>query len=331
MDINYFRAIQNALGIDTEVEANIREAKRDVAEGMCGSVGLVHDGKRNGRPQRFVLAREISLFKYNIVAFPDDELNIGDILDLRGEKWIVKDVKLSNPIQRVGTIYLSNLTLRFQNHSSDIIERPAVLDKGQYSTTVGEEKDIRYPNDKIKIYLPYDEDTKYIYIDKRVATGIVYDKYGNKMLETFKITKVNHTTINFGKGSHLLELTVESDQYSPSKDNLEEMICDYISPIPSPVPTGKLKCSIKGRPTVLLGSYRIYTPIFYNADGTENSDIEAMWEASNIDGISTEITDNKITVKVFDNEDLIGTVITLTLKDKNNLYEPCNMKVEVAI
>lgn len=331
MDINYFRAIQNALGAETEVEANIREAKRDITDGMMGSVGLVHDGKRNGQPQRFVLAREISLFKYNIVAFPDEELNIGDVLDLRGEKWIVKDVKLSNPIQRVGIIYLANLTLRFQNHSSDIIERPAVLDKGQYSTTVGEEKDIRYPNDKIKIYLPYDEDTKYIYIDKRVATGIVYDKYGNEMLETFKITKVNHTTVNFGKNAHLLELTVESDQYSPSNDNLSEMICDYIAPSIAPQPSDKLKCTIQGRRSIFLGSTRTYKPLFYDNNGTAITGIVPIWEYDQMDGISLESAQEQCKLKVANDEQLIGSIINLTLKDDAGLYEPCTMNITVEV
>lgn len=331
MDINYFRAIQNALGSETEVEANIREAKRDITDGMMGSVGLVHDGKRNGQPQRFVLAREISLFKYNIVAFPDEELNIGDVLDLRGEKWIVKDVKLSNPIQRVGIIYLANLTLRFQNHSSDIIERPAVLDKGQYSTTIGEEKDIRYPNDKIKIYLPYDEDTKYIYIDKRVATGIVYDKYGNEMLETFKITKANHTTVNFGKNAHLLELTVESDQYSPSNDNLSEMICDYIAPSITPQPSDKLKCAIQGRHSIFLGSTRTYKPLFYDSNGTSITGIVPIWECAQTDGISLEIVQEQCKLKVANDEQLIGSIINLTLKDDAGLYEPCTMNITVEV
>lgn len=332
MDINYFKAIQNSIGVNTVVEATIRESKEQLKDEMLNSVGLVANGKRNGKSQKFVLASEISLFKYKIVAFPDDELNIGDVLDMRNEKWIVKDVKLSNPIQRVGTAYLCNLNLKFQTRSSDIIERPAVLDKGQYSTTVGEEKDIRYPDSKIKIYLPYDDETKYLYVDKRIATGIIYDKYGSPMLEVYKITKVNYTTVNFGKGAHLLELTVESDQYSPSNDNLDDMICDYISPVDTPISsTEKLKCKIKGRPTILLENSRLYTPVFYDKDGNEVEGVIPSWNLTAVDGITLENIDNKAKITVGDSDDLIGTVFTLTLQDTNNLYEPCNMEIEVTI
>lgn len=332
MDINYFKAIQNAIGANTAVEATIRESKEQLKVEMLNSVGLVADGKRNGQPQKFVLAKEISLFKYNIVAFPDDELNIGDVLEMRNEKWIVKDVKISNPIQRVGIVYLCNLTLKFQNRTSDIIERSAVLDRGQYSTTVGEEKDIRYPDGKIKIYLPYDDDTKYIYVDKRIATGIVYDKYGSPMLETYKITKVNHTTVNFGKGAHLLELTVESDQYSPSNDNLENMICDYISPTDTPISSAdKLKCEIKGRPTILLDNSRLYTPIFYNEEDNEVEGVIPSWNLTETEGITLENIDNKAKIVVGDSDDLIGTTFTLILQDKNGLYEPCSMEIEVTV
>lgn len=331
MDINYFKAIQNAIGASTSTEVSIREAKRDIAEGMLSSIGLITDATRNGHPQMFALAKEISLFKYNILAFPDDELNIGDVLEFHDEKWIVKDVKLSNPIQRVGIIYLVNLTLRFQNHNSKVIERPAVLDKGQYSTTIGEEKDIRYPNEKIKIYLPYDEDTKYIHMDKRIATGVCYDKYGNPNLETYRITKVNHTTVNFGKGSHLLELTVESDQYSPSKDNLEYLVCNYIAPTKYPTPSGKQRCSIEGRKKLLLGSKRTYKASFYTERGTEDTDAVPVWDFDETEGITANVSDGQLTLAATEDEGLIGKILTLTLKDADGNYAPCVMEIEVTV
>lgn len=332
MDWTLYNNYLTASG-ETERDELLQDTKDYFNQSAVNNLGYHEDIIYNGEKEkrRFLIQRTESYNKVKITSFPDEPLFSGDLLQCKNEILLVTGTYLLNEVQTVGMAWVCNITLRFQNGTSDVIKIPAALDDGTYSTTVGMEKNIQYLNKKLRIYVPYNEDTKKIFIDKRFAIEKIYDKYLKEQLVVYKVAGINHFSVTFGKGSHLLELTVESDQYSPSKDNLEEMICDYISPIPSPVPTGKLKCSIKGRPTVLLGSYRIYTPIFYNADGTENSDIEAMWEASNIDGISTEITDNKITVKVFDNEDLIGTVITLTLKDKKRLYEPCNMKVEVAI
>lgn len=332
MDWTLYNNYLTASG-ETERDELLQDTKDYFNQSAVNNLGYHEDIIYNGEKEkrRFLIQRTESYNKVKITSFPDEPLFSGDLLQCKNEILLVTGTYLLNEVQTVGMAWVCNITLRFQNGTSDVIEIPAALDDGTYSTTVGMEKNIQYLNKKLRIYVPYNEDTKKIFIDKRFAIEKIYDKYLKEQLVVYKVAGINHFSVTFGKGSHLLELTVESDQYSPSKDNLEEMICDYISPIPSPTPTEKLKCSIKGRPTVLLGSYRIYTPIFYNADGAENSDIEAIWKASNIDAISTEITDNKIKVKVSDNEDLIGTVITLTLKDKKGLYEPCNMKVEVTI
>ena len=330
MDWTLYNNYLTALG-ETERDELLQDTKDYFNQSAVNNLGYYEDIIYNGEKEkrRFLIQRTESYNKVKITAFPDEPLFSGDLLKCKNETLLVTGTYLLNEVQTVGTAWVCNITLRFQNGNSDIIEIPAALDDGTYSTTIGMEKNIQYLNKKLRIYVPYNEDTKKIFIDKRFAIEKMYDKYLKEQLVVYKVVGINHSSVTFGKESHLLELTVDSDNYSPSKDNLEEMICDYISPTPSPVPTEKLKCSIKGRPTVLLGSYKIYTPIFYNADGTENSDVEAIWEVSNIDGISTEITDNKIKVKVSDNEELIGTIFTLTLKDKNGLYEPCNMEVEV--
>lgn len=332
MDWTLYNNYLTASG-ETEREELLQDTKDYFNQSAVNNLGYHEDIIYNGEKEkrRFLIQRTESYNKVKITAFPDEPLYSGDLLQCRNEMLLVTGTYLLNEVQTVGTAWVCNITLRFQNENSDIIEIPAALDDGTYSTTVGMEKNIQYLNKKLCIYVPYNEDTKKIFIDKRFAIEKTYDKYLKEQLVVYKVVGINHSSVTFGKGSHLLELIVDSDNYSPSNDNLEEMICDYIPPIPSPTPTEKLKCSIKGRPTVLLGSYRIYAPIFYNADGTEDSDIEAIWEVSNIDDISTEIMGNKIKVKVSDNEDLIGTILTLTLKDKNDLYEPCNMEVEVTI
>lgn len=332
MDWNLYANYITAGG-ETERDELLQDTKEYFEESAANNLGYHDDIIYNdeARPRRFLVQRTESYNKVKLTAFPDEPLFSGDLLQCGDEKLLVTGTYLLNNVQTVGIAWVCNITLRFQNGTSEIIEIPAALDDGTYSTTIGMEKNIQYLNKKLRIYVPYNEDTKRIFIDKRFAIGKTCDKYFNELLTVYKVVGINHSSVSFGKGAHLLELTIDSDNYSPSKDNVEKMICDYISPSSPPVPTEKLKCSIKGRAEVLLGSYRVYTPIFYNEDGTENSDVEPVWEITEVEGVSIEPTDKKVKVKVTDNDDLIGTTIVLTLKDKGGLYEPCSVEVEVTV
>lgn len=332
MDWNLYSSFLNANG-ETEREEILQDTKDYFCQNAENNLGYYDDVIYNGQKERrrFLIQRSESFNKVKVTAFPDEPLYSGDLLQCGDETLLITGTYLLNKVQTAGIAWVCNIILRFQNGTSDIIEVPAALDDGTYSTTVGMEKNIQYLNKKLRVYIPYNDDTKKIFIDKRFAVEKLYDKYLNEQLVVYKVVGINHLSVTFGKGAHLLELTIDSDNYSPSKDNLEELICDYISPTPPSNPTEKLKCEIKGRSTVLLGSYRIYTPIFYNADGTQSVDIAPVWEVSDIAGITSEETDEKIKVKVADDENLIGSVITLTLQDKNGLYEPFKMEVEVTV
>ncbi|MBQ0099488.1 MAG: hypothetical protein KBS91_02945, partial [Firmicutes bacterium] len=174
---SYFRAIQGAAGIDSEQDVLIREAKDNLALGMQGSIGNAKI-KRNGHYQNFVVSKTQVNYKYQISAFPDEELHIGDVIDYNDEKWIVTETRIGSPLQTVGIMWLCNIELAFQNGTKDIIKRPAVLDAGVYSTTKNGNDEIQYVDKQFKLYLPYDEDTKKLFVDKRIAVDKRYDQHG---------------------------------------------------------------------------------------------------------------------------------------------------------
>lgn len=332
MNWDLYTALLTSSG-ETEREELLQDTKEYFLQSAVNNLGYHDDIIYNGgkEKRRFLIQRSESFNKVKVTAFPDEPLYSGDLLQCGNETLLITGTYLLNEVQTVGTAWVCNLALRFQNGTSDIIEIPAALDDGTYSTAIGMEKNIQYLNKKMRILLPYNDDTKKIFIDKRLAIEKTCDKYLEAQLVVYKVVGVNHSSVTFGKGSHLLELTIDSDNYSSSKDNIEEMICDYISPVPAPSPTEKLKCSIKGRPTVLLGSYRIYAPIFYDKDGKETDTIEPLWSILENDGISAEYIEKQLKLKINDDENLIGSVVTLTLQDKDGIYEPCTMEVEVTI
>lgn len=331
MDINYFKAIQGAVGADNAQEVLIRQAKENLSAGMATSIGDAKT-KRNGKHQNFIVSQTTVRYKYQITAYPDEELYVGDVIDYMDEKWIVTETRVGNPLQKTGVMWLCNITLSFQNGTHDIITRPAVLDSGVYSTTKNGNEELQYVDKQFKLYLPYDDDTKKIYVDKRVAVDTRFDKHGKEILEVYSVTGINRVARSYGKGGHLLICELRSGTYSPSDDNLELMICDYIAENDSGNSvTELLPCSISGRPTIMFGQTRTYTAIFYNANNQEVDGVEPVWNIIGNIEVSTQQVDNTIKITVPDNEDYIGEMIQVILTDTNGLYKPFTFEVEVTV
>jgi len=329
MDINYFKAIQGAIGAHSSHEVLVRQAKDNLSIGMSASIGS-SKLKRNGHYQNFVIKQTSVRYKYQIMAFPDEELFAGDIIDYNGEKWIVMETRIGSPLHITGVMWLCNIDLSFQNGTHDIITRPAILDSGVYSTTKNGDNELQYADKQFKLYLPYDNDTKKLFLDKRIAVDTRFDKHGQQILEVYNITGINRVASAFGSGAHLLTCELRSGIYSPSDDNIELMICDYIEDEGGQKPSKeKLMCSIAGRPTIMLGQTRSYTAIFYDAQHQEISGVAPVWDVISDIEIVTQQINNTITITVPQNEDYIGELIQLVLCDANNLYNSFSLEVEV--
>lgn len=227
LDINYFKAIQNATGLNSAQEAIIQENKIRLLSDMVESINYKASATRNGILQPVVITVGKISYKSMITALPGDSLYAGDMIVSDGDYWLIVEVNTTNPIQNSGTAWLCNQLFRFQNGSTTIIERYGVLDNGNYATS-GNDK-IQIIDNKYKIYLPYDNDTKKLYVGKRLAINRSFDSSGAEILTTYNITSVDPVAQSYGKGGHLLLLSIESSSYESDADSLTEMICDYIA------------------------------------------------------------------------------------------------------
>ena len=148
----------------------------------------------------------------------------------------------------------------------------------------------------------------------------------------YSVTGINRVARSYGKGGHLLICELRSGTYSPSDDNLELMICDYIAENDSGSSvTEQLPCSISGRPTIMLGQTRTYTATFYDTDKQEVESVEPVWDIAGNVEVVTQQVDNTIKITVPDNEDYIGEMIQVILTDTNGLYKPFTFEVEVTV
>lgn len=323
-----YQSYLNYLGAygKTSRERSLNRTAEDFARLVVDNPNYMEDCKRNGNPQRFMISRSDVLYRANITAFPGEELHPGDTIEAFGEHWICYQTRVANSLQVSGIIWLCNHLFRWQNNSPEIIERWGVLDSGVYSTTKTAGYEVNTPDVQYKIYLPLDDDTKKLYVDKRIATNIRYDANGKEILEVYKLTRVDPTSQAYGKGAHLMLLNARSDDYVAEHDNLEERICGYIPPEPSvapPIADELIDSSISGRSSVRVGASRLYTT---NIPSNANP----VWEFSPmLSGVSLNIEDGGVRLSVDDIDALVGEIITLRVFDSYGGYNAAEFAVEV--
>ena len=330
MDINYFRAIQNGIGVNSSAEAKVRDAKEQLKRELTSSVNYVYNSTRNGALQPMVITSSDVMYKCDIEALPDDELYPGDLVEAIGEKWVVSATKRTNPFQILGIGWLCNYEFRFQNGASEIKTCWGVMDSGVYSTTKTGDATVQTTDKQFKIYLPLNDDTKYLYVDKRLAIGTKYNEHGEEILDVYQITGRNVVARSYGQGAHLLILEIRSAEYSASTDSMEYMVCDYVTPAtPTPVPTDVPYCTVMGRNKIYAGTSRTYQATFYNAAGVEVPGVEAVWQLSPISDVSYVTDGNTLTVTVSDVDSVVGATIPISAADAGGVYTAGTLSVEV--
>lgn len=235
LEMSYFRAIQGATGLNNQQEVVAQETKERLRQDMLTSIACQYDSKRNDVDQMFCVSRTDSVHVYNVIAFPDEDLFEGDLIDCLGVKWIVTKVYATDTIQKRGKMQECNLNLQFQVGTSDIHSCWCFFDKGVYSTTTEETAVGKTGRKQFKMLLPYNDDTKKIQRDKRLASEVLYNPDGTQRLRCYIVTSNDSIGNSFG-GGKIWELTVEETQDNPDGDNVEHMICDYIAPAVVPDP-----------------------------------------------------------------------------------------------
>lgn len=295
---------------------NIEYLKMSMLDELQDNPAYQADCKRNGKVQPCLVLRSDVDYKLSITTMPDDDLCSGDYIEVFGETYIVITVRNSNDIQKTGICWLCNLDLYYQNFSSDIIVKKAVLDSGVYSTTTTRDTQIQIVDKQFKLYLPFDDDTEKLFIDKRIAVDTRYEKTGKKILECFKITGSNVKARSYGKNSHLLICELRSDVYNETTDNIDLLICDYItsdnisSAVNNENNISSLK--IKGRDKIPVGSTRKYELINTN-------NVEFSWNVDANLSVNTQINNGILEITIPDDESYIGLEITINaISDNQN-------------
>lgn len=222
------RIINYARWAESHKEAEINRLRAEYARNMSQSLEYEPDALINGESRRIIAAKTKGNQRYKISSYPGETFYAGDIVECYGSHWIIIEVESNKDICTTGIMLRCNHLFRFQNGTSEIIERWGVLDTGVYSTTVKETELQTSLNKQYKIYLPLDDETRKLYIGKRLATSTMKDNKYNDVLVCWRTTEFDDLSENYGDDA-LLILKCISDQYNPNTDSIEERICDYIA------------------------------------------------------------------------------------------------------
>lgn len=324
-------------GTFCERDHEILSAKNDLLSDMEMSPDYHFDTLRNGVSQPFLLTRGGEKHSYNVICRPGDDLFAGDMIDAFGQKWIVMEARADATTHKTGVMYQCNKLFRFQNWTSDIIEKWGYVDVSGYSASFNNDNQLQNSSEQIVIYFPYDTDTERLYVDKRLPSHVGYDNFGNKMLFSFKITGLNPVSESFNCGDHLLMVKAERCLYAQDKDNLDLEICDYIGSeyreedvIPTvPELAEAPTCSIRGSSGIRIGCARVYNVSLMMPNGSEDTDAEFVWSLNGYHADMEIISNRSVKVRIPDDRILIGDTFKLsaTLADDASIY--CEIELEV--
>ena len=156
----------------------------------------------------------------------DADIQIGDYIRLNDMVWLCTDLSDTDDVTLKGRIYECNLNLQYQLGTSEIYSTWGYFDPGVYSTTTHGNQDAHIGYQQFKLMLPYNEHTRQLQRDKRIATEVLYHPDGHKELRCYIITSNDSLGSSFGKG-RVLDLKLREGLSSQS-DNVDLMICDYI-------------------------------------------------------------------------------------------------------
>jgi hypothetical protein len=349
LDISYYRKINNGYKVSGTVskkESDIYALKLHMANTFSDSLDYHDETLRNTVNQRFVISYYRDENKRKIIAFPDEILNMGDMIDCFGSKWLTTYINPDQQVYTKGIIQQCNYILPFQTTSSTIYNEPCIMiAQSEYKSGEDQGNVITLAENQRVVLIQYNENTKYLVEEKRIFIDQLCDKP-----KVYKITKVDR--ISYMNGTNgLLKLTCDVGEVT-NADREDLKIADYISttPIPTPVPTelGLSYITNTKVPPIIYdatnspkqikvgGSPVPFDCLFKNLQGEIQNLVLPKWGLIVDDSIKDKVTltynasyPNRAYVQVLAGNENIGKQFTLELVDTNNLYGKCDLAISV--
>lgn len=248
-----------------------------------------------------------------VCAMPDEQIFEGQIFVWNKSHWIICDIDVDSDLYMRGTAHWCNLLLRWQNENAEIIERWCY---SSVNTSDGKAVGsiINLTDGYYKLYLPLDDETRKLKINKRFLIDIDHTKP-----TAYELVNVDVVTSIFDEEEKngIVIINVEKSERADDRDNYELMIADYFEIDPDREVGINSSIEFGDSPNIKAGGYyKSFIPHFYNDEG-EEIESEAVWNVTILDEyqeyFETKIKDNVLMIKAQDKRNIIGTQIKIEL------------------
>lgn len=293
-------------------------------------------------------ARKSSAYRNHEMKFKttiNEPVKYGDVFHDKedGSWWFCIQVDLVDDVHYIGKVLECNYLLYWQRDNGEIISRYChIFNASSYSNGETEGRVITLPSNQFMVYMTFDDITDELENGKRMHIS-----KSNRRCKAYELTRADDITYGYGGFDidGILNIIFTQNRYDPDKDKLitledsgkEVWICNYIDPdsdddttTPSnptqpTIPQQSLissKISYKGKAELKSGgNAKTFTGELYDSKENLLSDI-GVWEVITIDElkpyITYEIDDNKLKIKVSDDNAIIGGKIRIMFSDKKN-------------
>ena len=307
-DINYYRAIHNAVGCKTRKDMEINSIHKRLERDFYNTLDI--ETFINFLTEDTIDLNINKQTRSNVAGYQKDFTSLisapvehGDTFYNEQEKtyWICTEVMCKSGLYYDGKLTRCNSFLKWQDDSGKIFEYPVFdINSTQYNSGVQSDKVLTLGSTQHMLTITADENTIVLERDKRF-----FNDRNTKSPTVFKLTQNDTTALNYDKG--LLHLTITEDEYNPNTDSIENWLCDYFKPkVSQPI-----EITYTGDPIIRVGgSAKTFT-----ANTTETVTWELITVAEQNKYITMTVTDNKCKIKCSNNELLIGSSIKLKCTD----------------
>lgn len=269
---------------------------------------------------------EKKIKKFRSYPYPTVQFKSGDYISYTDDSnhyqiWLIINLDQTNEFEVTGEIQQCVYELPWQNQSREVIKRWCVIEEASSGDALQITDQLRVGESLYKIKLPFDSETKLLRADKR----LMIDIEGIDIPDVYKITKNNKITQNYGENGNVVVLTVKFDKFDSAKDNKDLMIADYYSPTapdnPGTANYSVITCSNSSN-QLSIGFTRTLSVVFYDNETTVNNSITAHWYYTVPSGVTIAPISgtNNLSIKVANNDDLVGTNLTFTVDNGSGGY-----------
>lgn len=325
IDIDYYRKIQNAYGVNSLRDAQRNQVKQDLNSDFNNTLDA-YTVTIDNVEQDLTILKTNDFHTKKIKSRPNENFNVGQIVYWMDSYWLIKEVDTNNDIITHGKMVECNFTLYWQDSLGNILSRHVyVEDFTKYSNGETGNSTITIGDNQYGVYIQIDEYTKKLKRGMRFAFDFEdSDEPDIYALTNRKVNLYNYESIQKG-GMILLTFSfnafnANSDKKVTLEDGKQVWICDYCSTPSTPdtttTPTDGIVVSIVGSDILRVDKTKAWTIEFKDKAGNdaECSDwkwnIKADFDASKLD---TQESDLEIKITAQDDDSLVDESFLLQI------------------